>query len=61
VAWDCRTAAAGTAAADCDDMSAWLDFLIASGSAKWTAMAPVAAPMMMLLGISPETTTAAYK
>ena len=23
-------------------MSAWLDFLIASGSAKWTAMAPVA-------------------
>ena len=42
-------------------MSAWLDFLIASGSAKWTAMAPVAAPMMMLLGISPEMTTAAYR
>jgi aminobenzoyl-glutamate transport protein len=34
-------------------MSAWLDFLIASGSAKWTAMAPVAAPMMMLMDISP--------
>lgn len=42
-------------------MSAWLDFLIASGSAKWTAMAPVATPMMMLLGISPEMTTAAYR
>ena len=42
-------------------MSAWLDFLIASGSAKWTAMAPVAAPTMMLLGISPEMTTAAYR
>jgi hypothetical protein len=39
-------------------MSAWLDFLITSGSAKWTAMAPVAAPMMLLLGISPEMTTA---
>lgn len=42
-------------------MSAWLDFLIASGSAKWTAMAPVATPMMMLLGVSPEMTTAAYR
>ncbi len=42
-------------------MSAWLDFLIASGSAKWAAMAPVATPMLMLLGISPEMTTAAYR
>jgi aminobenzoyl-glutamate transport protein len=42
-------------------MSAWLDFLISSGSAKWTAIAPVGAPMMMLLGISPEMTTAAYR
>ena len=42
-------------------MSAWLDFLIASGSAKWTAMGPLATPMMMLLGISPEMTTAAYR
>jgi len=42
-------------------LSAWLDFLIASGSAKWSAMAPVAAPMGMLLGISPEMTTAAYR
>ncbi len=30
-------------------MSAWLDFLIASGSAKWAAMSPVATPMMMLV------------
>ncbi len=42
-------------------MSAWLDFLIASGSAKWAAMAPVATPMMMLLEVSPEMTTAAYR
>jgi aminobenzoyl-glutamate transport protein len=42
-------------------MSASLDFLIMSGSAKWTAMAPVATPMMMLLGISPEMTTAVYR
>jgi aminobenzoyl-glutamate transport protein len=41
--------------------SAWLDFLIASGSAKWTAVAPVAVPMLMLLDISPEMTTAAYR
>lgn len=41
--------------------SAWLDFLIASGSAKWTAMGPVAVPMLMLLGISPEMSTAAYR
>jgi aminobenzoyl-glutamate transport protein len=41
--------------------SAWLDFLIASGSAKWTAMAPVVVPMLMLLDISPEMTTAAYR
>src|SRR5688572_23539179 len=42
-------------------MSAWIDFLIASGSAKWAAMAPVATPMMMLLEVSPEMTTAAYR
>ncbi len=41
--------------------SAWLDFLIASGSAKWTAVAPVAVPMLMLLDISPEMATAAYR
>ncbi|MBL8772900.1 MAG: AbgT family transporter [Phenylobacterium sp.] len=42
-------------------MSAWLDFLIASASAKWSAVAPVAVPMLMLLDISPEMTTAAYR
>lgn len=42
-------------------MSAWLDFLIGSASAKWTVMAPVVTPMFMLLGVSPEMTTAAYR
>ncbi len=42
-------------------LSAWLDFLIASASAKWTVMSPVATPMFMLLGVSPEMTTAAYR
>ena len=42
-------------------LSAWLDFLIASGSAKWTVMSPVATHMFMLLGVSPEMTTAAYR
>ncbi len=41
--------------------SAWLDFLIASGSAKWTALAPVTVPMLMLLDVSPEMATAAYR
>ena len=41
--------------------SAWLDFLIGSASAKWTALAPVVVPMLMLLDISPEMTTAAYR
>jgi aminobenzoyl-glutamate transport protein len=42
-------------------LTAWLDFLIASQSAKWTVVAPVAVPMFMLLGITPEMTTAAYR
>ncbi len=42
-------------------LTAWLDFLIASQSAKWTVMSPVATPMFMLLGVSPEMTTAAYR
>lgn len=42
-------------------MTAWFDFVVSSGSAKWTAMAPVAVPMLMMLGISPEMTTAAYR
>jgi aminobenzoyl-glutamate transport protein len=41
--------------------SAWLDFLIASGSAKWAAVSPAVVPMLMLLGVSPEMSTAAYR
>ncbi len=38
-----------------------LDLFIGSASAKWSALAPVVVPMFMLLGISPEMTTAAYR
>ena len=41
--------------------SSILDLFIGSASAKWSAMAPVVVPMFMLLGISPEMTTAAYR
>jgi aminobenzoyl-glutamate transport protein len=41
--------------------SAVLDLFIGSASAKWSALAPVVVPMFMLLGISPEMTTAAYR
>lgn len=36
-------------------------WLIGSASAKWALLAPVLVPMLMLLGISPEMTTAAYR
>jgi aminobenzoyl-glutamate transport protein len=39
----------------------FLDLFIGSASAKWSALAPVVVPMFMLLGISPEMTTAAYR
>jgi aminobenzoyl-glutamate transport protein len=42
-------------------VSSVFDLLIGSASAKWSAMAPVVVPMLMLLGISPEMTTAAYR
>ena len=42
-------------------MSSFLDLFIGSASAKWSALAPVVVPMFMLLGISPEMTTAAYR
>jgi aminobenzoyl-glutamate transport protein len=42
-------------------VSAVFDLLIGSASAKWSAMAPVAVPMLMLLGVSPEMTTAAFR
>jgi aminobenzoyl-glutamate transport protein len=38
-----------------------LNLLIGSASAKWSILGPVFVPMLMLLGISPEMTTAAYR
>jgi aminobenzoyl-glutamate transport protein len=38
-----------------------LDMAIGSASAKWAFMAPIFVPMFMLLGLSPETTQAAYR
>ncbi len=38
-----------------------INLFIGSASAKWALLAPVLVPMMMLLGISPEMTTAAYR
>lgn len=42
-------------------MMALLNLLIGSASAKWALIAPVLVPMLMLLGISPEMTQAAYR
>jgi aminobenzoyl-glutamate transport protein len=42
-------------------LSAGIDLVIGSASAKWALMAPVFVPMLMLLGYSPETTQAAYR
>ncbi len=42
-------------------LAAMVNIFIGSASAKWAAMAPVLVPMLMLLGISPEMTTAAYR
>jgi aminobenzoyl-glutamate transport protein len=42
-------------------LSASFDLAIGSASAKWSAMAPIAVPMLMLTGVSPEMTTAAYR
>ncbi|MGH1470987.1 MAG: AbgT family transporter [Cellvibrionaceae bacterium] len=38
-----------------------VNLFIGSASAKWALLAPVLVPMMMLLGVSPEMTTAAYR
>ena len=38
-----------------------LNLFIGSASAKWALLAPVLVPMLMLVGISPEMTTAAYR
>ena len=41
--------------------SALLNLLVGSASAKWALLAPVLVPMLILLGISPEMSTAAYR
>ncbi|MFN3229993.1 MAG: AbgT family transporter, partial [Asticcacaulis sp.] len=41
--------------------TALINILIGSASAKWALMAPILVPMLMLLGVSPEMTTAAYR
>ncbi|QOI99232.1 MAG: AbgT family transporter [Phycisphaeraceae bacterium] len=38
-----------------------VNILMSSMSAKWTALAPIIVPMMMMVGISPEMTQAAYR
>lgn len=42
-------------------LSGVLNLLIASASAKWAFMAPLFVPMLMLLGVEPATTQAAYR
>ncbi|GLQ24073.1 membrane protein [Algimonas ampicilliniresistens] len=39
----------------------FLNLFVGSASAKWALLAPVLVPMLMLLGISPEGATAAYR
>lgn len=42
-------------------VSAGINILVGSASAKWAILAPVLVPMLMLVGISPEATQAAYR
>ena len=42
-------------------LTASVNLLIGSASAKWALLAPVLVPMLMLLGVSPEMTTAAFR
>jgi aminobenzoyl-glutamate transport protein len=42
-------------------LTASLNLFVGSASAKWALLAPVLVPMLMLLGISAEMTTAAYR
>ena len=42
-------------------LSALLNLFVGSASAKWALISPVLVPMLMLLGISPEMATAAYR
>lgn len=41
--------------------TAGINLFVGSASAKWGLLAPVIVPMFMLLGVSPEMTTAAYR
>jgi len=40
---------------------ATINLFIGSASAKWALLAPVLVPMLMIIGISPEMSTAAYR
>lgn len=42
-------------------VSGLLNLFVGSASAKWALLSPVMVPMLMLLGISPEMATAAYR
>ena len=42
-------------------LSAAVNLLVGSASAKWALLAPIFVPMLMQLGISPELTQAAYR
>lgn len=42
-------------------LTATVNMLIGSASAKWTLLAPIFVPMLMQLGISPDLTQAAYR
>lgn len=42
-------------------MTGMVNLFVGSASAKWALLAPVMVPMMMILGVSPEATTAAYR
>ena len=42
-------------------LSAGLNLIVVSASAKWALMAPLFVPMFMLLGLDPATTQAAYR
>lgn len=42
-------------------LAGFLNLVIGSASAKWAAISPIIVPMLMILGVSPEMSTAAYR
>ena len=42
-------------------LSAFINLLVGSSSAKWALLAPIFVPMLMQVGLSPELTQAAYR